>query len=75
MQVSFPSNDSGARHRCEARRFKNWVVFTCPQCPGFERRIDLETGAMHTRPGADPYVLHEGFYVPVGLEHTGSLHN
>ena len=75
MHIEFPSNDPEQRHRCRSRREGDWAVFFCPFCPGFERRINLRTGAMKTSQPTESFVLHEGFYLPAGLEHTHSLSN
>lgn len=76
MQFNFKSTDAETtKHTCIARREGDWAVFTCPLCPGFERRLNLRTGAMQHTPGPDPFALHQGYFVPAGLEHAYSLPN
>jgi hypothetical protein len=59
-------------HLCEARREGDWVVFTCPHCADFERRLNFVTGQFHIQADGNPYILHEGTYQPVGFEVSGS---
>lgn len=75
MQLKFNGVSEAPRHSCETKREGDWAVFSCPLCPGFERRMNLRTGVVSVREGGDPYVLHEGIFVPVGLENTHSLPN
>ena len=75
MQFEFSQREAAGRHRCEARREGDWAIFTCPLCNDFERRMNLKTGKMQTRQQEDSFILHEGFFVPTGLEHTHSLPN
>lgn len=67
MQINFRINDESPRHQCDARRDGDWVIFTCPQCDGYERKLNLHNGKMTARPGEDPLVLHEGVFVPADL--------
>jgi hypothetical protein len=76
MDVTFEQGNGENRHRCQVRREGDWAVFTCPLCDSYERKINLVDGQMITHIGhSDPFTLHEGFYVPVGLNQTHSLAN
>ena len=75
MAFSFEPSENDTRHRCQARRSGDWAIFTCPLCPGFERRLNLRDGTMQVKSAGDPYILHEGIYVPPGLEQSHSLPN
>jgi hypothetical protein len=55
--------DSEATHTCDSQVEGNWVVFTCPLCSDFSRRMNLETGELHTECPGDPTVLHRGMFV------------
>ena len=55
-------------HTCEGKREGDWIVFTCPHCPEYENRINFRTKERKGRPAADPDVLHNGTFVPTGLE-------
>ena len=68
MQINFRLNDDLSRHQCNVRRDGDWAIFTCPQCEGYERRLNLRSGKTTIRPGSDPFILHEGTWAPPGLE-------
>ncbi|MBK6931288.1 MAG: hypothetical protein IPH12_10645 [Saprospirales bacterium] len=75
MLFNFDTSGDTPKHTCTARRDGVWVVFSCPLCPGFERRMNIQTGVMRVKPGAHPQVLHQGSFTPVGLENSYSLLN
>jgi hypothetical protein len=54
-------------HNCTATRKGEWVIFTCPMCLDYERRINLRTGDMKTYA---PFttIKHNGTYMPEGLQ-------
>jgi hypothetical protein len=52
-----------ATHKCEARVDGEWVVYTCPLCPGYECRIHATTGQL-TRRGGYAAIRHSGIYAP-----------
>jgi hypothetical protein len=64
MKLKFEITDTELRHTCLGRQEGEWVVFTCPECKGFERRINFHTGKMTTRQGENPEVLHVGDFQP-----------
>lgn len=45
-------------HTCTSFRQGDWVVFRCPICPGYERRVNLETGKTVVKGGTS--ALHTG---------------
>lgn len=51
-----------AEHTYESRVEGEWMVFTCPKCPGHERRLNWQTGKM-TAKGTDWTVTHAGVHV------------
>lgn len=55
-------------HTCVSHREGNWIVFTCPQCHRYERRLNFQTGEMNCTPADDPYIVHQGQFVATGLE-------
>lgn len=67
MQLHITSGNPDA-HTCESRRDGAWVIFTCPHCEEFERRINFETGELRTIPASNPYILHQGSFMPSGFE-------
>ncbi|MCB0533902.1 MAG: hypothetical protein H6574_06215 [Lewinellaceae bacterium] len=75
MLLNFDAASETPRHVCTSKRQGNWIIYSCPLCPGYERRMNLQTGVVSVREGEDPYILHEGSFVPAGLENTHSLAN
>ena len=54
-------------HECVAERKGDWVVFTCPHCDDYVRRINLRTGAMIS-PQSWNDIKHNGVFMPIGLQ-------
>ena len=73
MKINFSINDGELRHTCRAKQEGEWIVFTCPHCKGFERRINFHTGKMKTRPAENPDVLHIGNFQPAGWDMDSRL--
>lgn len=48
------------KHQCTATKKGNEIVFTCPQCPNYERRVNIVTSEMKTK-GVSFEIEHEGF--------------
>lgn len=68
MQLNFRINDAPQRHQCVVRRDGDWIIFTCPQCEGYERRLHLFDGKTTVQEGEDPFALHEGVFIPQDLK-------
>lgn len=68
MQLRFELNQEGEVHTCESRREGDWIIFTCPNCPEYESRINFKTEERISQPIEDPFIFHEGSFVPTGLE-------
>jgi hypothetical protein len=68
MEIRLNLDDGEKRHQCTAQREGEWLVFTCKRCAGFERRVHLPSGEIKVRMGSDPWILHEGNYMPVGFD-------
>ncbi len=62
------STEPGSYHTCVSHREGNWIVFTCPQCSAYERRLNFQTGEMINVSADDPYIVHQGQFVATGLE-------
>lgn len=76
MQIQFnPSQPDLESHTCESHREGDWLVFTCPHCKTYERRINFKTGGMTSQPGEDPFIQHQGQFVPIGLENANASAN
>ena len=55
-------------HICEASSSGEWIVFTCPVCPGYERRVNKKTGEMETKGTAGNPFTHHGSFIKPGLD-------
>ena len=49
-------------HKCTSRREGVWVVFKCPICLQYERRMNLDTGQMTTKGSPYENILHTGMF-------------
>ena len=36
-------------HKCKSYRDGDWIIYYCPQCSDYERRINWRTGKMKSR--------------------------
>jgi hypothetical protein len=63
MEVNFNAGPGSDGHQCESYRDGDWIVFRCPICLEYERRINWRTGAMTVR-SSDDAVRHTGTHVP-----------
>ena len=59
LKLDFDRTPGKETHVCEARREGDWIVYTCPKCPGYERRINQRTDEMKYK-GFGANVRHEG---------------
>lgn len=57
------------RHECESFRDGEWLVFHCPRCPMYERRIHERTGQMVVRQADDVSIRHYGVHRPKRVDH------
>ena len=32
------------KHACQSRLEGNWIIWTCPHCPDYERKLNWRTG-------------------------------
>jgi len=46
-------------HTCEARKEGDWIVFTCPACPSYERRYNYKIRQMQVK-NSSPAIKHTG---------------
>ena len=66
MKVSF--NNLNGSHKCYSKKEGEWIVFRCPHCPDFERRIHVDTKEFKSKISPDNMNLHHGFHIPPGLD-------
>ena len=62
------------KHRCNAQRDGDWITFSCPEC-SYVRRFNRRSRETHVTEGPDPFVLHEGYYMPAGLDMRNAPYN
>jgi len=43
-------------HRCESHREGEWIIYTCQDCPNYERRVQPSTGLVQVK-GATNYAI------------------
>lgn len=60
-KIEFSSSED--THVCEASVQDQWIVFTCPQCKDYRRKMHQETGEMVVENPGDPHILHQGMYI------------
>ena len=65
--INFGNMDDDA-HKCYGEQEGDWVVFRCPVCEDYERRINLKTGEMKSQYDKDNVTQHHGFYMKPGLD-------
>ncbi len=61
--VDFGSPAGSQQHECEAYDDGDWIVFRCPICKDYERRINKLTGKMRVS-NANAHIRHAGFNRP-----------
>ncbi|RMH75836.1 MAG: hypothetical protein D6681_21995 [Calditrichaeota bacterium] len=62
-KIEFPHARGADFHECDAHREGDWIVFRCPQCPDYERRLNWRTGEMEVK-NNPPDINHTGSYFP-----------
>ncbi|KAA3612183.1 MAG: hypothetical protein DWQ05_19465 [Calditrichaeota bacterium] len=63
MEISIQKNADQNHHPCNSIRHGDWVVFKCPLCPDYERRINWRTKEVSVK-GSTPEILHNGEHLP-----------
>ncbi len=61
INFNIPQTDAKI-HQCQSHKEGDDIVFTCPDCPGYERRMNLRTNKM-TVVNAREDILHTGTHV------------
>jgi hypothetical protein len=63
LEANFGNSEDGNHHQCESYRDEDWVVFRCPICLDYERRINPGTGEKTTK-NVRPDIHHSGSHIP-----------
>jgi hypothetical protein len=60
MRIVFPITESALQtvHQCQSRKEGEWTIYTCKQCPGYERKIHRNTGRVQVKGGNNFSVDH-----------------
>lgn len=69
-------SEHSEKHQCTAQKDGDWITFSCPDpgC-GYRRRYNWRTQETHVTEGLDPFVLHEGYCLPPGLDVRNAPYN
>ena len=68
QKIDFRPPEHSTEHKCTSSRSGDWILFTCPECPAYERRFNWRTAEMKVK-GSRPDVHHTGFHS--AKEYTG----
>lgn len=63
IKIEFGDPSDVPEHECDVKREGDWMVFTCPKCPEYERRINGRTHEMSVKKSY-ALVNHSGTYDP-----------
>lgn len=66
--LDFGELDQIPTHQCDSYRKGDWIVFKCPQCHDYERKVNWKTGEVRVKNSTE--VLHSGKYLPHNLEYA-----
>ena len=61
--VDFGTPAGPQQHVCDANQEGDWIVFRCPLCKDYERRINWRTGEMEAK-NQSAFVSHSGKHCP-----------
>jgi hypothetical protein len=50
-------------HECELEIKGNWIVFTCPLCPNYRRKMHMKTGEIVNENTGKVEANHSGVYI------------
>ena len=64
QEVAFGPALGPDHHECTSTRSGDWIIFRCPRCLDYERRLNWRTGASHAR-NVRPDLRHSGRHVPI----------
>ncbi len=68
LNFDYP-NDGSIHHKYQTRMEGDWIVFTCPKCPGHQRRLNLRTHQMMSKGvNVRRNIRHSGFHIPIPKE-------
>lgn len=74
MEFSIHDHASETYHPCKSARDGDWIIFTCPVCADYERRINWRTEELRVK-GGKPEIQHSGEYIPGEYKHAFTATN
>lgn len=63
LKITFGQPPEGEHHNCESIRDGDWIIFYCPKCPVYQRKLNWRTGKMKSK-GTNTEVYHSGSHFP-----------
>lgn len=66
MEIKFNHSSDAEVHECESYREGDWIIFRCPLCRDYERRMNWRTGEMKVENSTEN-ITHSGQYYPPEL--------
>lgn len=69
VKIDFDLTSEGEYHTCEAKHVGDWIIFHCPACSDYERRLNWRTGKM-VKVSGDNEFLHSGKYFSHENDHA-----
>lgn len=66
IELNFELDSTYGYHECVSVSEGEWVIFRCPICKDYERRINMLTGETKVK-DLSPIVRHAGRHIPFPL--------
>lgn len=63
IDIDFNRTPDLEHHQCSATRDGEWIIFHCPKCRDYERRLNWRTGETKAR-NVRATIDHSGRYFP-----------
>lgn len=49
QNIHINATNNSVRHECTAHQEGDWIIYRCPECLSYERRINWQTGEMRVK--------------------------
>lgn len=66
INIEFSGSEDA--HVCDVSIKDQWIVFTCPQCHNYCRKMHQETGEMVVENPGNPLIVHQGLFINPVIE-------
>lgn len=75
-EITFPENQDREIHTCESRQEGDRIIYTCPKCRNYKRRVNIVTREMILVNSDISFdVYHQGNFMPEPLKEFNSTPN